>query len=105
MDDAKSIQVQKSLETAAELLEYGMQKDDSESIEEAYTELCRSLSEFEIDRTLDVELTEDRKKHIVVVKKLESAALLLEYGRSKEDTDFKKKAEKELRYALGEIKM
>lgn len=105
MDDATSIKTQKSIETAAAVLEYGIQKDDSEAIEEAYTKLCHSLSDFRIDSALDVELTEDHTKHIVVVKKLESAALLLELDRTKESDDCETDVEMELRYALGEIKV
>jgi len=104
MDDATSIQTHKSIETAAAVLEYGIQKEDSDAIEEAYTKLCHSLSEFRFDSSLDAELTEAREKHIAVIKKLESAALLLELDRTTEAIDCKKDVEGELRYALCEIK-
>lgn len=94
----------KSIETAAEILEYGLQKDDSDAIEEAYTKLCHSLSKFRFDSSLDAELTEDREKQIAVVKKLESAALLLELDRTTEAVDCMTDVEGEIRYALGEIK-
>lgn len=105
MKDTETIKIQKQVEMAAEFLKYSIEKQtDKDYVKQAYQQAVFAASSIlRRDYEIEAEVVTDEQKIIYAMKKLESASLLLDYKRGKDDDDYRE-VESVIRSAITKLR-